>query len=522
MHAGIETTIIVDFESGTEGWTGPSGPVGATFITPTGGNGGSAGSQTQFNDFGITFANDTNGAFLGDYTAYNEVTLSTDIRVDDFRFSGVDASRPWLVEVRNVDLAQVSFPRTSVWFLLDNISAANNSEYMTYSTTISDTAMYDLPASWRGDGDEDRTRSSRSSRMVSDSVTCFRTWTRSLSQCFSRVSSSASPMSTSRWTTSRSRPRCPHRAVPRSSPSAPWVRGRVDDADLYCPSRIADDPTYHCGSAAHRRAFLFDARMIDTHCHLTFRDYDDRRDAVIADARAAGVHTMITIATTCADAPRALDIATTYDNVYCSAGVHPLHSDEPIDWSVIDDCIRHPRCVAWGELGLDNHYDRPPRDTQDRVLEDQLARIESAVDEGITKPIVVHCREAFDDLLPVFRASSLDATRFVFHCFTGTPVDARAVLDFGAHISFTGVVTFRNAREIADAARLVPDDRILVETDAPFLTPEPHRTVRPNEPKHVVHIARFLAEDRGVTYESFERMTDANARAFFHLDDTLH
>ncbi|MEM7227750.1 MAG: TatD family hydrolase [Planctomycetota bacterium] len=257
--------------------------------------------------------------------------------------------------------------------------------------------------------------------------------------------------------------------------------------------------------------------MIDTHCHLTFRDFTDRVDDVIADAHAAGVHTMITVATTAEDAPRALAIATEHNSVYCTAGVHPLYSDQPRNWDVIRKTVEHPRCVAWGELGLDNHYDRPPRALQDAVLSEQLALIESARDDGLDKPIVVHCREAFDDVLAAFRTSSLDPARFVFHCFTGSVDDARAVLDYGACISFTGVVTFRNAREVADAAVLVPTDRIMVETDAPFLTPEPHRTVRPNEPKHVVHTAHFIADRRGISAEEFERQTDANARAFFGL-----
>jgi TatD DNase family protein len=258
--------------------------------------------------------------------------------------------------------------------------------------------------------------------------------------------------------------------------------------------------------------------MIDTHCHLTFRDYAGQVDEVIARAGAAGVHTLITIATTSEDAPRALALATTHDNVYCTAGIHPLYADTAYDWDVIRAVVSHPRCVAWGELGLDNHHARPSRKVQDIVLEEQLGVIHEARAGGIDKPIVVHCREAFDDVLAVFRETSLDPTRFVFHCFTGTTDEAKRVLDFGAHISFTGVVTFANARNVAESARLVPADRILVETDSPFLTPEPNRTVRPNEPRYVVDVARFIAELRGVSYEEFEAQTDANARAFFGLD----
>ena len=126
-----------------------------------------------------------------------------------------------------------------------------------------------------------------------------------------------------------------------------------------------------------------------------------------------------------------------------------MHPEEPRDWDEVRRVAAHPRCVAWGELGLDNHYERPPRAVQDQVLAEQLAVIEEAARDGLEMPVVVHCRQAFDDLLPVFRATSLDPARFVFHCFTGSPDDARAVLDFGAWISFTGVVTFRNARAVA-------------------------------------------------------------------------
>ena len=257
--------------------------------------------------------------------------------------------------------------------------------------------------------------------------------------------------------------------------------------------------------------------MIDTHCHLTFDVFEGRVDEVVDDARRAGVRAMITVGTTAENAAAGLALAERRPDVWCTAGVHPLYADRPLDWPAIEAVIRHPRCVAWGELGLDNHYDRPPREIQDRVLAAQLEVIARVASTGVAKPIVVHCREAFADLVPVLRASGFDPTRFVFHCFTGTPDDARLVLDFGAWISFTGVVTFRNAADVAAASDLVPDDRILVETDAPFLTPEPHRKVWPNEPKYVGHVAAFLAARRGQDARAFERRLDANAERFFGI-----
>ena len=257
--------------------------------------------------------------------------------------------------------------------------------------------------------------------------------------------------------------------------------------------------------------------MIDTHCHLAFRDFDGRVEQVLADARAAGVRGAITVSTTTSNCAENLAIAERFDSVWCSAGVHPLYADEPQDFARLGETAAHDKCVAWGELGLDNHYDKPPRAIQDEVLEKQLAYIQSQSPSGLNMPIIVHCREAFDELIAVFKATPFDPARFVFHCFTGSADEARRVLDFGAWISFTGVVTFGNAKEVAEAAKLVPADRIMVETDSPFLTPAPHRKVRPNEPKYVVHIAHHIAELRGEDPMAFEQQLDANAERFFGI-----
>ncbi len=269
--------------------------------------------------------------------------------------------------------------------------------------------------------------------------------------------------------------------------------------------------------------------MIDTHCHLTFRDFQGDRcpggvAGVLAEAARHGVTGCITISTTTRDCLDALRLAQAFPNVWCSAGVHPLHSHEgPHDWSNLERVAGDARCVAWGELGLDNHYADPPRTIQDRALAEQLAFIQSCRSRGvrsIDKPIVVHCREAFDDLLPVLRSTGLPGSRFVFHCFTGGPDDARKVLDFGAFVSFTGVATYRNAPLVRDAARLVPIDRIMVETDAPFLSPEPKRGVRPCSPWMTSLTARRLAEERQMPWDEFHAAINRNTRAFFGVDAT--
>jgi TatD DNase family protein len=265
--------------------------------------------------------------------------------------------------------------------------------------------------------------------------------------------------------------------------------------------------------------------VIDTHCHLTFPDFAGRVPQVLASAREAGVTGCVSISTTTRDCLDALAIARAHANVWCTSGIHPLHSHEgPHEWANLKRVAEDPRCVAWGELGLDNHYKEPARDVQDRVLAEHLSFIEGVhrewKDSGaprIALPVVIHCREAFADLIPVLRRSSLDPARFVFHCFTGNADEARAILDLGSWISFTGVATYRNAREVQEAARIVPADRIMIETDAPFLSPEPKRGVRPCEPWMASLTARFIAQLRGTRWPDFERTIDDNTQRFFRI-----
>jgi len=259
--------------------------------------------------------------------------------------------------------------------------------------------------------------------------------------------------------------------------------------------------------------------MIDTHCHLTFPDFANCVDATLTEADQAGVTGVITVSTTPDDAQQALAIANAHERVWCTAGAHPLYADESsFDWDALTRVARQPKCVAWGELGLDNHYDKPVKAAQRRVLDEQLALIASLrKDEAspVDLPVVVHCRKAFDELIPILRETSLPPERFVFHCFTGDSRDMRLLLDFGAWVSFTGVVTYRNAKEVQEAALLAPADRIMAETDAPYLTPEPHRKIRPNAPRYAIDTARFLAQLRSVAWDEFHAQINANTRAFY-------
>ena len=261
--------------------------------------------------------------------------------------------------------------------------------------------------------------------------------------------------------------------------------------------------------------------MIDTHAHLTFPDFQPDRipggaRGVLDRAARDGITGIISISTTVPDALNARAIAHAHDRVWFSAGVHPLYADKgPHDWPLLAALAADPRCVAWGELGLDHHYADPPLAQQESVLDEHLALIESCDARGLVRPVVIHCREAYADLIARLRRSSIAPERFVFHCFTGTPDDMRLLLDFGAHVSFTGVLTYRNAPQVRDAARLVPDDRFMIETDAPYLSPEPHRGERPCHPWMASVTARTLAQVRGVPFDTFRDQINATTQRFF-------
>lgn len=257
--------------------------------------------------------------------------------------------------------------------------------------------------------------------------------------------------------------------------------------------------------------------MLDTHCHLTFPDFAGATHRTLDECEEVGVTGVITVATTPPDARAALELAQRDDRIWCSAGVHPLYADRgPHDWPTLVEVARQERCIAWGELGLDNHYDKPLRAVQRRVLEEQLAVIENS---RLDLPVILHCREAFEELITVLRKTNISPQRFVFHCFTGGPDDMRLLLDFGALVSFTGVVTYKNAQEVREAAKLVPLDRMMFETDAPYLTPEPHRKIRPNHPKFSKTTAQFVAKLRRVAWEEFHERINRTTEEFFGIAD---
>ena len=256
--------------------------------------------------------------------------------------------------------------------------------------------------------------------------------------------------------------------------------------------------------------------LIDTHCHLTFPELASQTQALIDRAAAQGVGRIITVATTPADADDAVRILKSHENVFMAAGIHPHEAGKCTDGDLAalsaTHCDPHERLVAVGETGLDFHYDFAPRDRQEEVFRFQL---DLARDTG--RPVVIHARKAEHRVCDILSNYPTLAGRVVFHCFSANSTIADRIVDMGYWLSFTGIVTFPSADELRQAARLVPDDRIMVETDAPYMSPVPVRKIRPNEPAFVAHTARFLAELRGVTYDDFAATTTRNAERFFGL-----
>jgi TatD DNase family protein len=245
----------------------------------------------------------------------------------------------------------------------------------------------------------------------------------------------------------------------------------------------------------------------DSHCHVP---YEGVATGVIDDARAAGVGRLITVGTDAAQSSAALEVARIYDGVWATAGLHPhdasLGLDEVV--KVLDGA--GPELVAVGECGLDYHYDHSPRPVQRQVFADQIAL---ARDRDLT--LVIHTREAWDDTFAILSSGGAPE-RVVFHCFTGGPDEARRALNLGAWVSFSGIVTFPSAPEVRAAAALVPAERLLVETDSPFLAPVPHRG-RPNRPALVAVVGAAVAAARGETVEVVEESTTAAAVEAFRL-----
>jgi len=256
------------------------------------------------------------------------------------------------------------------------------------------------------------------------------------------------------------------------------------------------------------------AEIFDTHCHLTFKQLLPQRERIIAEAVEAGITHMLTVTCALHEIPEALATAQMHDRLWVAAGIHPHEAKSVTDQSLkqLADYWNDPRIVAAGEMGLDFHYDFSPRETQKTALKKQL---ELALEADL--PVIIHCREAHEDVVRILTEQGHIHRPVVFHCFSGTPEQAEEIRANGWWLSFTGTITFKNAEPQRQACLETPEDMLMFETDAPFLTPEPIRKIRPNEPKYLVHTLNFTAQLRNQSPESLAQATTQNALRFFRL-----
>lgn len=271
--------------------------------------------------------------------------------------------------------------------------------------------------------------------------------------------------------------------------------------------------------------FTLNQKFIDTHCHLEMDEFNPDREIVIQRAIEAGIEAIITIGSDMKGNKGALEISQKYDFIYCSVGIHPHDAkdfNEEIYNQIKDMAIRHKihnlspenrknKVVAIGEIGLDYHYDNSPRDIQRKVFLKQLL-----LAKEINLPVVIHSREAKSDTLSIMKESGV--TNGVLHCFSGDIDMAEKAMAMGFHISIAGPVTFKNAKKLHEVARIIPDDFLLIETDAPYLTPEPYRGRR-NEPAFILQTAKKIAELRDLHIEDVARITTLNAKRLFNIGE---
>ena len=259
-------------------------------------------------------------------------------------------------------------------------------------------------------------------------------------------------------------------------------------------------------------------RLIDSHCHIDGDAFDEDRDDVVQRAKDAGVVAMLNVGTGdphSDDFRKAVAVAEKYENVFASVGVHPHDAklyDDAAEQHLVE-LTKSEKVIAWGEIGLDFYYDHSPRDVQQEVFRRQIRKARE-----LDLPIIIHSRDANDETVGILTEECADDSfrGGIMHCFGGTPTMAEALMKLGFLISFAGNVTFKKADGLRDAARVVPLDKLLVETDCPFLTPVPFRGKR-NEPAYVEHTARFLAEFYGVEFDELARQTTRNFTKFFGL-----
>ena len=255
--------------------------------------------------------------------------------------------------------------------------------------------------------------------------------------------------------------------------------------------------------------------LIDTHCHLTFDQLADDVEQVIDRSIAAGVTSWITVGTDPDHNRKVIALADKFENMYATVGIHP-HDAKDVTGQALRQLkvlAQNKKVVAIGETGLDFHYDNSPRDRQAEVFTSHLQ-----LAGELALPVIIHSRESFDETMGILQQSGPDLEKVVFHCFSGSAEQAKVVLDAGCYISFTGVVTFKNAESIRQAAEIVPLDRLMLETDCPYMSPEPMRKQRINEPALMVHTAKFLADLKQMSLDDFAAAVTATSKSFFNMN----
>ncbi len=253
--------------------------------------------------------------------------------------------------------------------------------------------------------------------------------------------------------------------------------------------------------------------LFDTHAHLDDEQFQDGLDDLLQRAARAGVATILAVGTTAASSAATVALAERWPQVYAAVGIQPNHGGEatPDDWQRVVELASHPKVRAIGETGLDQYWDFTPFELQRELFERHLR-----LAQHLDLPFIVHMRDCGEATIEMLRAAGdRGSLRGVMHSFTGDLETARQCLELGLHISFAGMVTFKKSDELRAIAAAMPLDRILIETDSPYLTPHPFRGQRPNEPSRIVHTAECLAESRGVTLAAFAEQTTSNARILF-------
>lgn len=254
--------------------------------------------------------------------------------------------------------------------------------------------------------------------------------------------------------------------------------------------------------------------LIDTHAHLNANEFDEDREEVIARALENGVSTIVNIGFNAQTIPTCLQLAEQHDFIYAVIGWHPQDAkdmtDEYLEW--IEELSRHPKVVGLGEMGLDYYWDTSPREVQAEVFRKQIR-----LARKLQMPIVIHNRDAHQDIITILREEKAEEVGGIMHCFSGSWETAKMALDMNFHISFGGPLTFKNAKQPKEVAAKVPLDRLLIETDCPYLTPHPFRGKR-NESGYVRYVAEEMASIHGLSFEEMAKITADNARKLFALD----